>query len=278
MTNWIIPCNEKKYNHRGAFEKLNVIDWRQSTNVEIGDYVFIYAGRPTSSVMYKCEVILTDITEGILKDDKEFNLEKFEDPIKKRYMRLKLLEKYPEGRYPREEILNNGVKTVQGPSKVNEDFIIYIESKKAISPESEKFIDFVDNIDSEILGHERETLVKARVNQSAYRKKLLQKNKKCCLCGVRNSDFLVASHIKPWSQSSPVEKTDINNGLLLCPAHDKLFDGGYISFDENGKIMISKYLDEIDSMFMNINSEMKINIYPEREKYMKYHRNNIFRK
>ena len=47
---------------------------------------------------------------------------------------------------------------------------------------------------------------------------------KCCLCGVDDDALLVASHIKPWAKSDEHEKLDLDNGLLLCPNHDKLFD------------------------------------------------------
>lgn len=37
MNTWVVPCNTKYYNHKGAFEKLSEIDWRQSANMEVGD-------------------------------------------------------------------------------------------------------------------------------------------------------------------------------------------------------------------------------------------------
>ena len=57
---------------------------------------------------------------------------------------------------------------------------------------------------------------------------------------------LIASHIKPWKDSDENERLDIDNGLLLCPNHDKAFDRGYISFDDNGLIITTiQYNDEI---------------------------------
>ena len=54
------------------------------------------------------------------------------------------------------------------------------------------------------------------------------------------------------------EKLDIENGFLMCPNHDKLFDEGWISFDNNGRIMISDRLQENDMVYMNIRGDMKI--------------------
>ena len=89
---------------------------------------------------------------------------------------------------------------------------------------------------------------------------------------------MIASHIKPWIESSSKEKLDVENGLLLCPNHDKLFDGGWISFDDNGHIMISNAMEISDKIFMNVRDDMEIFLSEKNRQYMKYHRENIFRK
>jgi len=86
----------------------------------------------------------------------------------------------------------------------------------------------------------------------------------------------MASHIKPWSKSNRQERLDVNNGLLLCPNHDALFDKGYISFDEEGTILISDNLDEATKVFLNINETMKINLSERQLQYMKWHRSNLY--
>ena len=88
--------------------------------------------------------------------------------------------------------------------------------------------------------------------------------------------LLVASHIKPWAKSDEHEKLDLDNGLLLCPNHDKLFDGGYITFNENGSIIISERISGNSKIFMNVRTEMKIEVNEDNADYIKYHRNNIF--
>lgn len=57
---------------------------------------------------------------------------------------------------------------------------------------------------------------------------------------------------------------------------DKLFDRGYISFDDTGRILISEKLDDNNRMYMNITPTMKIDITEENIKYIKYHRKNVF--
>lgn len=77
---------------------------------------------------------------------------------------------------------------------------------------------------------------------------------------MENYALLTASHIKPWTQSEPKEKLDVNNGFLMCPNHDKIFDKGYITFDDDGKIIISDRLTENDRLFLNVNSQMCIEL------------------
>ena len=45
MAEWIITCNTKAYDVDSAFDKLDMIDWKQSTNVEIGETVYMCAWR-----------------------------------------------------------------------------------------------------------------------------------------------------------------------------------------------------------------------------------------
>lgn len=125
---------------------------------------------------------------------------------------------------------------------------------------------------------EKESVVKARIGQSIFKKALLAVEKKCKLCGVSDERFLVASHIKRWSQSNHKERLDVNNGLLLCPNHDVLFDKGYISFEDDGKILISDILNEATKVFLNVNKTMNIRMNEGQRKYMKWHRENLYSK
>ena len=126
-------------------------------------------------------------------------------------------------------------------------------------------------------GREREAFVKVRVNQGVFRDKLMGRYNHCCLCGMSNDSLLTASHIKPWSVSNSSEKLDVENGFLMCPNHDKLFDQGWITFDENGKIVVSDELSQADRIYMNIKEDMKIQLTDKNKSYLLYHRNNLFR-
>jgi predicted restriction endonuclease len=139
-------------------------------------------------------------------------------------------------------------------------------------------IEAIEKGTQELEGKVRDTIVKARVNQDRFREGLMKKYKHCCLCSVDEPSLLVASHIKPWSVSDSHEKLDINNGLILCPNHDKLFDAGYISFDEQGKIVISDSLSQTNRMVMHITDTMSIDVNDDNAEYMRFHRNNVYKK
>lgn len=125
---------------------------------------------------------------------------------------------------------------------------------------------------------EKQQLINARVGQGDFRKNLIDIENECRLTHVDNYKFLIASHIKPWRDSSDEEKLDGNNGFLLSPHVDKLFDGGYISFTDDGKILRAS--TEIDSILKKwgLDPNMNIGEFNRFQKnYLKYHRDNIFR-
>lgn len=128
-----------------------------------------------------------------------------------------------------------------------------------------------------ITGKERDVVVKTRINQGVFRKRLLEKYKQCCMCGLSNDKLLIASHIKPWSVSTPSEKVDVNNGLLLCPNHDYLFDKGWISFNKAGEILISKNLSTEDKQALKLQDDIRLELSDKNRNYMSYHRKKLWR-
>jgi len=136
--------------------------------------------------------------------------------------------------------------------------------------------DFDDINSLNISQTEKEYLQKARVGQGKYRKELIELWTCCSISGITQEGLLIASHIKPWSDSNNEERLDKFNGLLLLPTFDKLFDKGFISFDSNGKIIISSYIKREDFNTLNINENIKIKIFPENISYLEYHQMEVF--
>lgn len=113
-----------------------------------------------------------------------------------------------------------------------------------------------------------------RLGQGKFRQKLVEYWQGCALTGHKQINLLVASHIKPWKDSNNKERLDVYNGLLLLPNIDKLFDKGYISFDNNGKILLSNEIKNYE--VLGINNKMKIKLEKKHLLYLEYHRENIF--
>ena len=125
---------------------------------------------------------------------------------------------------------------------------------------------------------EIETLIKARLGQGRFRKKLLELYPNCPLTGLDIEPLLIASHIKPWSVCNNKERLCRFNGLMLAPNIDRLFDNGLVTFDTDGTIKISPTIDSENQKRLGIAPDMKLKIRPESEKYFEYHRNHVFQK
>lgn len=120
---------------------------------------------------------------------------------------------------------------------------------------------------------QEELLITARIGQHKYRKDLIELWKKCSVSKCKMIDILVASHIKPWNESSNEEKLDPYNGLLLLPNYDKLFDKHLISFDDDGRIIISPQIKKEDYKILGISANDKLfNVFEENKPYLKIHR------
>jgi len=92
---------------------------------------------------------------------------------------------------------------------------------------------------------ERSGLVTSRVGQGAYRKRIIHRwEYKCAVTNFNKLDILIASHIVPWSKATDHERLDVNNGLLLSPTYDALFDKHLITFDQKGKIQLSDQIEK----------------------------------
>lgn len=139
----------------------------------------------------------------------------------------------------------------------------------------------LDNIPE---GKERETTIRARVNQSFFRSTILSSyNSKCCITGLSIPDFLVASHIKPWAIDTR-NRINPHNGLCLNSIHDKAFDKGFISITPEFEVLVSKCFEDypkeqaINDFFFkyqNHKIEMPDRFLPSQD-FLNYHCENIF--
>jgi hypothetical protein len=120
---------------------------------------------------------------------------------------------------------------------------------------------------------EKDALIKARLGQGKFRDDLIKLWRGCAVTGLCMKEFLIASHIVPWRTSNNDERLNPYNGLLLQPNFDKLFDSGYISFEDDGHIILSKKLDKsvFDKMGIK-NTDKLVQVFPENKPFLKKHR------
>ncbi|KGV24543.1 HNH endonuclease [Burkholderia pseudomallei] len=128
---------------------------------------------------------------------------------------------------------------------------------------------------------EAERLAVQRVGQDLYRGALMDYWQGCCcVTGLAVPALLRASHIKPWAKcQSDDERLDVFNGLLLAPHIDALFDGGWISFSDQGSLLVSDALPSAARAQLGVSPEWSIrNLKPAHAPYLMFHRDNELRK
>jgi len=117
-------------------------------------------------------------------------------------------------------------------------------------------------------------LVNTRIGQGRFREDLIKYWHGCALTGYQSTQFLVASHIKPWRAANDSERLDKYNGILLLPNLDKAFDLGYISFTEHGNILTSEFIESPKTL--GIHKNMKAIFERQHYEYLAYHREMVF--
>src|SRR5665811_1939636 len=94
--------------------------------------------------------------------------------------------------------------------------------------------------DTSIPETERLAIIRARKGQGLFKERVGKIESKCRITGVENLVHLVASHCKPWRDATNAERLNGENGLLLTPSIDHLFDRGFIGFEDFGRLVISR--------------------------------------
>ena len=102
---WMIPSNPKIYDVDAGFRGgRGEIEWHQHNNIKPGDEVYIYSSAPNSAILYRCEVVASDLHyHGMFKESKGYE----------RSMRIRLIEKYPPDKYPLTFIKAHGGSVVR---------------------------------------------------------------------------------------------------------------------------------------------------------------------
>lgn len=126
---------------------------------------------------------------------------------------------------------------------------------------------------SDLPATQKEQIVLARRGQGVFRANVMRINPSCRVTHIAVPGLLVASHIKPWSVSDNRERLDGYNGLMLAPHVDRLFDSGWVSFEDDGVIIAPTAIAQTAIAAWGIAPDCSIGaLSPEQRIYMAYHR------
>jgi predicted restriction endonuclease len=124
---------------------------------------------------------------------------------------------------------------------------------------------------------EQEQIVVSRLGQGNFRRNVIRLWGSCSVTGLQNISLLRASHIKPWKDSDNKERLTPYNGLLLIPDYDFLFDRGYISFKNNGTVLVSQRLSPFARKVFDVQDDLQLRkIFPENKEYLEFHRSEVY--
>jgi HNH endonuclease len=114
--------------------------------------------------------------------------------------------------------------------------------------------------DTTVKETQRQAIIRARIGQGLFKERVSKIESRCRITGVENPVHLVASHCKPWRDSNNEERLDGENGLLLTPSIDHLFDRGFIGFEDSGKLIISPVAHRPSLQRMGIDTSKVVNV------------------
>jgi len=132
--------------------------------------------------------------------------------------------------------------------------------------------------DSTVSETERLAIILARNGQGLFKSRVSKIESRCRITGVENPVHLVASHCKPWRDSTNDERLNGENGLLLTPSIDHLFDRGFIGFEDNGKLIISPVAHRPSLQRMGIDTVGVVDVggfTSGQKQFLDFHRNAV---
>jgi putative restriction endonuclease len=125
---------------------------------------------------------------------------------------------------------------------------------------------------------DREALIVARRGQGLFKQRVMEIETRCRITGVTNPIHLRASHCKPWRDSNNEERLNGENGLLLTPTIDHLFDRGFISFEDYGALIVSPvaHVPSLNRMGVATDRIINVGTFSDGQKqFLDYHRESV---
>lgn len=124
---------------------------------------------------------------------------------------------------------------------------------------------------------ERTAIIRARRGQGLFKQNVMRVERECRITKVDNPAHLVGSHIKPWRDATNDERLDGENGLLLTPSIDHLFDRGFISFKDDGGLLVSPVADLVSLRRMGVTPGAHAGEFSRGQRgFLEFHRDEVF--
>ncbi|WP_168225768.1 HNH endonuclease [Pseudarthrobacter sp. NIBRBAC000502771] len=252
MAVWIIASDYATYRSLDAFRALEEVNWSEAPNAHIapGDVVYLYITRPISAIGVKCYVTSVGLPELEI-DDREFWVDEqrlLERINGRTWMRLKRVAVFSD---EQRALLKGAVLEryglrggfVQSRQRATVELLDYIESVEqgrmivgddAVAEAADFDPDQVAQFKGQIARDDYavpDQTANAKTRGSAQRAFAdtvkSNYNGQCAITGISTREFLVASHIVPWSEAPDV-RLDPRNGICLSTLVDRAFDAGFL--------------------------------------------------
>lgn len=116
---WLVPVNPKYYDIEKAFAQSDIIEWKQSNTVLVGDTIYLYVAAPYSCVLYRCVAVEVDIPYEY--DDGKVRMHKV--------MKIKRLHTYDKGAFGLAVLQEHGIWSVRGPRGIPYGLLYKLEKE-----------------------------------------------------------------------------------------------------------------------------------------------------
>jgi HNH endonuclease len=182
---------------------------------------------------------------------------------------------------------NNWTTFTGGKSRGYSRIYLSLSSNEINFSELQKTLDGL-NVDIDTINNVLREVWCRSIEHKKFREKLRKLwDNQCAVTGLQNKGLLIASHIKPWSacQDTPRDQTNVHNGLLLCAPVDKLFDRGFLTFNNDGSIELHKightrFLKKAALSTFGVDAaklpKIKQPLSKQTKVFLEYHRENVF--
>lgn len=167
----------------------------------------------------------------------------------------------------------------------NADTIVAVDKGRIVTGDDldvwERRLEEQVETDASVPETDREAIIRARRGQGLFKQRVMRIETRCRITGVDSPSHLLASHCKPWRDSTNEERLNGENGLLLTPSIDHLFDRGFIGFEDSGNLIISPVAHRPSLQRMGVETERTINVgtFTEGQRqFLEFHRTSVLLK